>query len=167
MRINLFTITYNREDIIGSFIDFYKQRVPNIIINIYDRNSTDKTVEIAKEKECIVKNFDDFYVKKDDWKNNCWKYIPTDSVVICNINEFIDITLDLFNNCSLIQAEGYDIADLGHLEDGVRNNLYDKFCIFDPAVIRDMNFEGSQCNPNGYIQIGEKKPKLYHLTKFD
>lgn len=165
MRINLFVTTYNNENIISQFINFYKLRVPNIIINIFDQDSTDRTKEIAEKEGSLVKQYNNIYINKNDWKNNCWKNVPTDCVIICNINEFIDITLDLFNNCSLIQTKGYDISNLKEVNERNRNEQYDKYCIFDTAIIKEMNYDGSQCNPVGFIQVGEKKPNLYHLTK--
>ena len=165
MIINLFTRTYNNENIIKEFIEFYRERVPEIIINIYDESSSDKTVEIAKELKCQVRNFKDFFTTIDNWKNECWKYKPTDVVVICNINELIDLQPTIFKNCSIICTKGYDIVDINNLNTESRNPIFDKFCIFDPHVIKEMHYEGSGCNPQGFIRIGEIQPILYHLTK--
>lgn len=169
MRINLFTTTLNNEDTIKSFIDFYKERIPNIIITIWDKGSSDKTIEIVKEENCIIKNYNDFYNDYYIWKNNCWKYIPTDTIVLVEIDEYLDIPYEIFNNCTLIQSKGYDIKNLSDLEltDEKRNILYDKFCIFDAQTIREMNFSKDGCNPIGFVLIGEKKPILYHLLKSD
>ena len=165
MIINLFTRTFNNELVIQDFIDFYKSRVENIRINIHDMKSTDKTVKIAKENGCNVRNYLDFFNSKDNWKNGCWKNIPTDTVVICDINEFIDLSPTIFYNCSIIKTKGYDITDLKTLSEDTRNTNFDKLCIFDPHVIKDMHYEGSGCNPQGFIRIGEKQPNLYHLIK--
>lgn len=165
MRVSLFTTTYNNENLIKDFVKFYKDKVPTITIFIFDKKSTDKTKEIAEKEGCVVRDFYDFYISKDIWKNNCWKHTPCDCVVLCNINEFIDITLDCFNNCSIIQCEGYDIVDLNNLDRKKRNSDFDKFCMFDPGVIREINYDKDSCNPVGFVRIGEKKPILYHLTK--
>lgn len=168
MRVNLYTTTYNNENLLDWFVSFYKQRVPNIIIRMYDLGSTDLTKSKAEELGCIVNNFKDFYQHKDQWRNECWKNIPGDAVVICNINEYVDITPDLFKNCTLIQAKGYDISSLDDLtiQENSRNYDYDKFCIFDKGTIKEMNYTGgTSCNPVGFVQIGEKRPILYHLTK--
>lgn len=167
MRIHLFTTTYNNEGTLKSFIEFYKNKVPNIIIHITDMRSTDKTIEIAKENECIVNNFYDFYKIKDDWKNQCWKNIPSDCIVICNINDYIELEPLLFNNCSIIQCRGYNVTDLNDLspKEETRNPDFDKFCIFDPSSIKEMNYEGHNCNPLGFARVGEKNPNLFHLTK--
>lgn len=165
MRINLHTITNNNESIIEKFIDFYKQKSSDIIIYIWDINSTDKTIELAKEKGCIVKNYNDYYSEIDSWKNNCWKNIPTELIIICEIDEFIDLNKDLFYNCSLISTIGYDIDSLDKINEEKRNYNLDKICIFDPTVIKEMHFEGSNCNPQGYIRVGEKKANLYKLCQ--
>jgi len=165
MDVNLYTTTFNNEAVIQQFIDFYKQRIPNIRIYIHDMNSTDDTVQILKDNNCTVRNFSDFFTTKNDWKNGCWKILPCDCAIICNINEFIDIEPDVFGNCTLIRTDGYDITDLTNLTQKQRNINFDKYCIFDPRVIKNMNFEGGQCSPDGFVRIGEKNPKLYHLTK--
>lgn len=165
MRINLFTVTQNNESIISDFIDFYKQRVPNINIFIWDKDSSDRTIEIAKEKECTVKNFSIFYPSLNDWKNNCWKNTPCDCVVIVEINEFVDITPLLFQNSTIIKTKGYDTDNLKELKEDPlkRNTDYDKVCIFDPQSIKEMNYDGNNCNPLGFVRIGEKTPILYNL----
>lgn len=167
MQVNLYTTTFNNEATINQFVTFYKERVPDIIIRIHDLGSTDKTKDKAKELGCIVSDFKSFFTSKEEWRNNCWKHIPTDSVVLANIDEYIDITPDLFFNCSLIQSKGYDITDISNLEikEENRNIQYDKFCIFDKSLIKEMNFENGVCNPIGFILIGEKKPIMYHLIK--
>jgi len=166
MIINLFTRTHNNESLIKDFVDFYKSRVSNIRINIHDMASTDKTVELAKELGCNVRNYSDFFTTKDNWKNGCWKNIPSDTIVICDIDEFIDLTPVIFQNCSLVTTKGFDIEDLNNLTEEKRNTDYDKICIFDPHTIKDMHFERVNCNPQGFIRIGEVQPNLYHLTKF-
>ena len=165
MIANLYTRTFNNESTIESFIDFYRERVPNIIINIFDMDSKDKTVALAKEKKCNVKRSLDFYNEKDIWRNNCWKNIPTDCVIICSINEYIDITPNIFQNCSIVRTKGYDIVNIKELSLDNRNTNFDKYSIFDPHVIKDMHYEGNGCNPQGFIRVGEINPILYHLTK--
>ncbi len=167
MTVHLFTTTYNNESTIKGFVEFYRGLVPEITIHIHDMSSTDKTIEIANELKCIVRNFGDFYTSKDNWKNDCWKNIPTDCVVICNINDYIELDPLLFNNCSIVQCKGYDVSDLSNLfpTEESRNPNFDKFCIFDPALIKDMNYEGHNCNPMGFVRVGEKKPNLFHLTR--
>lgn len=165
MKVNLYTTTYNNGSILKEFIDFYKSRVPDISIYIYDMKSTDDTLEIAKKNNCIIKNFHDFFDSKDNWRNGCWKYLPCDCVVICNINELIDLSPNIFKNCSIVRTKGFDIININILNEEIRNDVYDKFCIFDPHVIKDMHYEGTGCNPQGFIRIGEFQPNLYHLTK--
>ena len=167
MYINLFTITNNNEKEISDFIDFYKERIPSINIHINDMNSKDKTIEIAKEKGCSVRNFSDFYRTIDDCKNDCWKYKPCDCVVVCMINELIDITPLIFQNATLIMSKGYDVSDIKNLTatEENRNPNYDKICIFDPQSIREMNFDGFSCNPLGFLRFGEKNPIMYNLKK--
>jgi len=165
MQVNLFVLTKNNELELEGFVNFYKSRVPEIIINIFDWDSEDKTVEKAKQLGCKVKIFWEYYNSIDIWKNECWKFIPTDCVVICEIDEFIDLQPNIFKNCSLVKTKGYDIESLDKLTEEKRNDQYDKFCIFDPHVIKNMHYEGNSCNPQGFIKVGEIQPILYHLIK--
>lgn len=165
MRVDLFTTTYNNESVIEKFINFYKERNSEIKIHVWDEDSTDKTVELATQLGCNVRRYKDFFTTKDLWKNECWKHIPSDCIIVCNINEFIDIIPNIFRNCSIVGTKGYDIASLEELNTQQRNTNFDKYCIFDPRVIKDMHFEGTSCNPQGFARVGELQPNLYHLTK--
>jgi hypothetical protein len=164
MRINLYTTTNNNESTISEWIDFYKSKVPLINIFIWDMYSKDKTVEIAKEKECQIRQFSDFYLKIDDWKNDCWKSKPCDCVVIAMQNEYIELSPLLFKNATIIKSKGYDFTNIKELKEdpSKRNYDYDKICIFDPKAIKQMNFEGFNCNPLGFVRLSEKNPILYH-----
>jgi len=165
MIANLYTRTFNNEPTLKEFINFYRSRIPDIRINIWDMDSTDNTVKIAREEKCNVKRYLDFYNTKDLWKNNCWKNMATDCVIIADINEFIDVTPNIFQNCSLVKTKGYDVVSVKELTQDNRNPKFDKFCIFDPHVIKDMHYDGPGCNPQGFLRVGEIYPILYHLTK--
>lgn len=164
MRIHLFTLTYNNEATIEQFIKFYKDQIPNIVIHITDMGSTDNTLNLVKD--CIITKYNDFYKSTDDWKNQCWKYAPADSIIICAVQDYIVIDPLLFNNCTVIQAKGYFTKDLNELlpTEENRNIHGDKYVIFDKQAIKEINFDGNNINPVGYVQIGEKKPNLFNLV---
>lgn len=164
MRLHLFTLTLNNSSTIKEFVDFYKKRVPNIVIHITDMGSTDNTLDLIKE-DCLISKFNDRYKNIDDWKNNCWKNIPMDAFIICNTDEFLDLDPLLFNNCTIVKSKGYNSSSTEELNatDENRNPLYDKYCIFDAGAIKELNFDGPQCNPQGLIKLGEKEVNLFHI----
>lgn len=47
---------YNEELTIGNVIKDFKKNLPEAVIYVYDNNSTDKTVEIAKANGAIVRH---------------------------------------------------------------------------------------------------------------
>lgn len=168
MIVSIFTRTKNNEATLQSWISWYKQHCPIAGIYIYDEDSTDKTLEIAEENKCIIRQYKHRFIDIDDWKNNCWKHVPTDCVVLAEQDEYIDIHFNLFKNCSVVQAKGFNIEDLKHGFDGLdefqkRNSDLDKYCIFDAGSIRDMNFEKDSCNPVGVFKVGETQANLYRL----
>jgi glycosyltransferase involved in cell wall biosynthesis len=55
--VTIFTVTYNEELLLPFFIRHYRERFPNCNIVVYDNESTDNTVKIAKENNCGVITF--------------------------------------------------------------------------------------------------------------
>jgi len=161
MRVSIFTKTENNEATLLSWISWYKERIPIATIYIFDKDSKDKTLEIAKEHNCQIKKF--WWQTTDEWKNNCWKNIPTDCVVLAKQNEFLDITPDLFINCSVIQSKAFKIQNLKELSKENRLPNLDQYHIFDTGSIKDMNYDGLRCNPVGVFKVGEKQVDLYKL----
>lgn len=161
MRIHLFTTTLNNEEVIEGFISYYKSRVPGIVIHIYDMGSTDNTKNLLLDV-IIDKNI---YTNLDDFKNRSWKGHPADCIIICDIHDYIELDPLMVNNCSVIKTKGYDIDSINDMQplDENRNPVYDKYCIFDTALIKEINFEGNQINPLGFFKIGEKQPNLFRL----
>jgi hypothetical protein len=160
MRIDLHTYCDSTIDL-ELFINWYLDKVPSITITIHDKDSLSEKIEIYKSKGCIIKSF--YYVSVDDWKNNCWKNKPSDCIVLVEPDEYLNITYNVFNNCSMIISKGYEISDILDLNSAVRNPDYDKCVMFDPRCILNTNFEREYCNPSGMISFGEIKPELYKL----
>lgn len=177
--ITIYTITYNEELLIKFMIDHYRERFPNCRIVVYDNISTDNTVKIALANGCKVIPFDTDNHYSDlrliDIKNNCWKNALTDWVLICDVDELLDINkadleLEEKVGVSIIVSEGYDMVDMGDnssiadMKYGARSDGYDKFCLFNKKFIREINYEVGchECNPEGIIAYSSKAYKLYH-----
>jgi len=163
MRLAIFSTTKNNEDTIEFWIQWYKERVPIATFYIYDQDSTDNTVKIAEEKGCVIRQYKYRFKDIEDWKNNCWKNIPTDAILLTGQNELVEVNPMIFQNCTIIQAKGYNIKSFKEINKEERNADLDNYCIFDAGSIISTNFESDRCNPQGFIRVGEKQVDLYRI----
>ena len=96
MNITIYTIAYNESILIKFMIEHYRSRFPNCHIIVYDNYSTDNTVEIASALGCEIRYFDTnnqiFDNKYLELKNNFWRDAQTDWVLVCDVDELLNIT---------------------------------------------------------------------------
>ena len=180
MNISIHIPVYNEEIMLPFTILFYRSRFKNCEIIIYDNKSTDNTVKIAVENNCMVEQFDTEDkindIKLQKLKNNCWKESNTDWVLICDCDELIDITSEQLQNedtlgSSIISSEGYDMVNMNddmnicNINRGIRNrNYYDKKILFNKSKIFEINYGigAHVCSPSGNIIYSNSIYKLYH-----
>jgi hypothetical protein len=180
--ITIYTITYNEEIVLPFFIEHYRKNFPNCRIVIYDNESTDSTVEIAKKNNCEVILYNTNNQISDrtylDIKNNCWLNSKTHWNIICDCDEFCDITEHKIieedkKNVSIINLSGYDMVNLSddensiqirELTNGYKNNFYNKSLIFNKEKILSINYEPGchKANPIGVINYSDVDFKLLH-----
>jgi glycosyltransferase involved in cell wall biosynthesis len=176
--VQVFGIFWNEQDIIQDFIDWYKLKLPNAKITIIDNESDDKTVEIAKNNGCnvIIFNTNGYMDEKTlmELRNNIWRYINSEWVIIVDSDEFVDITHDVLNNAdwNVAKCVGYEMFGEGesieNLLYGCKSEGYSKASVFNKNEIENMNFEaGSHIeNPiskEGFkVKFAEDRPNLYH-----
>jgi glycosyltransferase involved in cell wall biosynthesis len=163
------------------FIKHYRERFPECNIVVYDNESTDDTVKIAKENNCEVITYktnnqisDSKYL---EIKNNCWKNSKTNWNIVCDCDELCQITeSDLIEEdaigYSIIKLVGYDMINLSNedtiiLEDlnfGARNHMYDKCLIFNKEHISEINYHPGchDVRPIGNIRCQTKDYRLLH-----
>ena len=153
--ITIYTLTYNEELMIEFFINHYRNRFPNCNIVIYDNESTDNTVDIAKKYGCEIITYSTDNTLSDqkylDIKNNCWKESKTDWNIICDCDELIEVTYeDLLNEEKLgtnfFKFEGYsmmnntDNINIPEMKYGFRDPGYGKDYLFDKKYINEINY---------------------------
>lgn len=177
--ITVYTITYNEQLLIQFMIDHYRTRFPGCRIVVYDNISTDKTVKIALANGCEVIPYDTNNQIQDSRyihiKDNCWKNALTDWVVVCDLDELLDINAAKLKKeegagTSIIRSEGYcminmaDNLDIAGMQYGVRASGYDKVHVFNKQLISAINYTigGHGCNPKGTITYSKRAYKLYH-----
>jgi glycosyltransferase involved in cell wall biosynthesis len=175
--ITIVTITYNEEFILPHFIKWYRDKFPNCRIVVYDNESTDGTKNICLSTPNLTyipyytgnKLSDSTYLKI---KNNAWKHAQTDWVIVCDADEFLDITPEQLNtNQTLFKSKGYNMFNLDNLEDitqvayGLEAVQYDKILCFNKRYISDINYGAGchQADPKGDVVLANYNPPLYHM----
>jgi glycosyltransferase involved in cell wall biosynthesis len=175
----VFTLAYNEAPFIQFMIDHYRTRFPDCPIVVYDNQSTDDTVKIAKDNGCQVVSFDtqDKFdeLTNIEIKKNVWKSAETDWVVVCDIDELIDISQEdlvreAASGSSIIRFEAYDMVNLENNSDwpsikyGVRNKLYDKLYLFNRKRTLSINYlPGAHfAGPVGDVTYSAKVYPAYH-----
>jgi len=179
--ISVFTVAYNEELQIKFLIDHYRSRFPECHIIVYDNMSTDGTVKIAKENDCQILLYDTGEKINDskylEIKNNCWKQAKTDWVLICDVDELLDINQNQLKEegylgATVIKSEGYnminmeDNLDIASITHGVRHAFSDKSYLFNKKYIQEINYEPGchKSNPVGTVSLSKEAYKAYHYN---
>lgn len=174
--ITIYLIAYNEVVMLPHTVRFYRGRFPGCRIMVYDNFSTDRTKSLAKELGCEVM---DFYTndKLSDQvflniKNNCWKTAGTDWVVVCDVDEWLDIwPEDLNDSCTIIRSwfvnmvNPKDNFDVWHMNLGYRHISFPgKFICFNKKYIEDINYHYGchEAMPVGKVVFSEKIYDLLH-----
>lgn len=177
--LEIFTTTYNMESSIKEFIDFYRNRVPNCNIMIYDNMSVDNTVNICRENNVNTVSFDT-QGKMDEKtlieiRNNCWKNSQAEFIIVCDSDEFVTITEKelLEATWNISKCKGIELFEenwmpIEEYTEGLFSEGYSKKVLFKKNAIQEMNFApGSHsCSPipKQGIQLiwNENPPFLLH-----
>lgn len=184
-KINIFALCFNEALIIPHMVAHYRKYLPSCKITIYDNESTDNSVEIAKSLGCEViswssnNKFDDF--KNLEIKNNCWKVIDNGWVIIIDMDEFLCVTEDqlleeMRSGTTFLDIEGLqmigeslveDISDidLQQITKYIHNEYESKRLCFYRNDIWNINYSAGchTCNPVGKIKYSSKKYYNKHM----
>lgn len=180
--LTVYTLTYNEAILMQFMIDHYRSRFPGCHIVVYDNNSTDKTVEIAQNNGCEIRSYpannqldDGLHMRI---KNSCWKDAGTDWVLMCDLDEMLDINEEQLKQeeaagVTRIKTEAwtmvnlvdtYDASSLAAIDHGFRDAGYDKSLLFDKRFIQEINYNPGAhgCRPMGNVVDSSKIYKIYH-----
>jgi hypothetical protein len=186
MKIHIFILCYNEELLLSHTINHYRKYIPDCKITIYDNQSNDNSVNIAKELGCEIKIFNtnnkNDPLKKRDIFNTCWKNSDAHWIIVADMDEWLCITKEeLFNeykkNVTILKIVGYDMIgeskeidltdiDLHNINKSVPNKFENKnICFYKPSI-QNMNYTPGHhlCNPNGKIKYSNKTYILKHLN---
>jgi len=187
MQVYIFILCYNEQVLLPHTIKHYKKYIPNCNITIYDNESTDNSVEIAKKLGCEVISWSSNNKINDDKykniKNNCWKHLKNGWVIVCDMDEFLCVKEeDLINEQkqkkTILQVKGMnmvgeskklDVSDIDNLHTITKsyyNNWISKNCCFLREHISEMNYNlgAHKCRPEGTIFYSKR---LYINKHFD
>lgn len=180
--LHVFTTSYQEVKTIMELITFYRERIPNCLITVYDNMSDDNTEQICKENNVEFIQFDT-NGKMDEktlieLRNNNWKNSEANYIIVCDSDELVDITekelLDNLENPSWTVSKCKGVELFGNdkfFKDayyGVYSEGYSKKVLFLKDAIESMNFEAGshKANPTPNLGFGviynENPPKLYH-----
>jgi hypothetical protein len=177
MEINVFLLCYNEGYLLPHTINHYKKYLPSCKITIYDNESTDNSVEIAKSHGCEVVSWSSGNIHNEHiqihLRNNVWKKIGNGWIIMADMDEYVCVTetelLEEMNNgTNILQIEGKDMIgesdtldltdiDLQEIKKYVEHTGESKNLCFLREKIIEMNYgPGSHfCDPNGVN--GERK----------
>lgn len=178
MKIETFCLVNNEEKLMPYFMRHYSQFSDIVLL---ENNSTDRTIEIAKEMGAEVWTYDRPDEINDQWfmdiKNTCWKDSKADWVIIVDADEFVyhpdlkgllkktDSTIftpKLFNMFSekfpTTKGQIYEEVNKG-VEGGGKMN------IFRPSEIKEILY-GPGCHwakPEGNVILGASDILTLHM----
>ena len=153
--IEIYCIAYNEEMLLPHFIKWYRDRFKDCRIVVYDNYSTDNTEKIALENNCEVIKYNTNNTLSDsaylDIKNSCWKNAKTDWVLVCDVDEWLDINEESLKyeevlQTTLIRSVGYNMCNVDNTEKyetittGIRSTQYDKYLCFNKKHIQEVNY---------------------------
>ena len=173
MVVEIFTVLKNAEYILPLYLKHYITNFPGCIINIYDNNSTDNSRSMCTAVGCNVYNFPAYTEQKlKDFKNNIWKTSKADWIIICDVDELLQITQEEMPHLSDVNAikfVGYNMTGGNvpeELTHGFPSPPYNKVCMFR-NIFEEINYKiGAHiCTPTPTPTYSDRKFFLFHYNK--
>lgn len=185
-KVNIFIFCFNEQALLPQTIKHYKTMLSDPIITIYDNESTDNSVKIAKSLDCKVVSWSTNNaidnIKKKEITNNCWKDIKDGWVIICDMDEWLCVTKeDLIKEESkgttILSVKGYNImaksksVDFNDINLHTQKRAYyhkyeSKDLCFRVPEIKEMNYSlgAHDSKPLGEIKYSSKNYINKHIN---
>lgn len=184
--MHVFIVCYNEAIMMPHTVAHYRSRFPKCQITIYDNESSDDSVKIAKSLGCRVISLDtqgilnEFFLT--DLRNSGWKTV-NDWVIVCDMDEWLcldesQITQEQEKGTTILKVRGYNIIansqsedlsdlDLQTLSMGMFNPYECKNVCFNAKYIKDIQFSlgAHSCSPIGVVKFSEKEYILKHMDE--
>ena len=186
MEVNVLLLCYNESPLIPHVVKHYKKYMPSCKITIYDNESTDNSVELAKSLGCSVVSWSSENINNEsikmNMKDNVWKDIKSGWVIMADMDEFLCVTeaelLEEMNNgTTILNIDGYDMIgetktldlsdiDLQEIKKCVYNKWETKKLCFLRDKITDMHYApgAHDCWPQGTVKYSSKTYINKHMS---
>lgn len=160
MRIHVYMVCYNEEEILPYTLRHYKRFAERIVI--YDAGSTDRSREIAREMGAEVVDWDtngEMNSQLDrELKSSCWKGCGADWVIVVDTDELVffphglaDLEAHDSIGTAVVKTTGWDMfSDVfpttkGQIYDEVKfgasdNYWYGKPALFAPSRLKELEY---------------------------
>jgi len=182
--LEIFTTSWNEHRTVEKLINWYRDRVPDCAITVFDNESSDygSTRRICEIYEARFMTFSTDGKMAEEvliqLRNTAWKSTAAKFAIVCDSDELVDISESQLLSCgdgekwNLCKCHGVEL--FGHDADlcgefwGIDSEGYSKSVLFYAPAVDSMNFfAGSHsCSPAmnpGYEQKWcEEKINLYH-----
>ena len=186
MEVNIFILCYNEAVLLPHTINHYKKYLPSCKITIYDNESTDNSVNIAKKLGCDVISFSSNNVMnvhiQTQIKKDCWKNIKEGWVIVIDMDEWLcvsekDLIREKENGTTIIKGMGMNMVGKSKKCDLTDINLHNitkcyynpwlnKHVCFLPESIQEMNYDlgAHRVRPKGKIKYSKKHYIVKHMN---
>lgn len=178
VQLDVYTFAFNETHILPHFVKHYRTIDPGCAITVFDNGSTDGTQALAASMGCVVQAFETEGKRSDvamaAIKNTCWKSSLADWVVVCDCDEFLQVSLlSLAKESELgvsilrvhgfevVGAKGFPLRRIGSYP----SIWYCKSICFRPAKINDINYSpgAHHCSPSGSVVFSRSHYRLDHF----
>jgi hypothetical protein len=186
MDVNIFALCYNEAALLPHMVNHYKKYIPSCKITILDNESTDNSVELAKNLGCEVVSWNSQNIM-NEWlqqgvKNDAWKKINNGWIIIIDMDEFVcvsekELLEEIENGTSILEIKGIDMIgesnsldltdiDLQEIKKYVYHEPENKKLCFLREKIKEMNYGvgAHYCEPVGCIQYSSKIYYNKHMS---
>ena len=186
MKVEVYTIISEKDrttdvhpGILPLFLEHYSKNFPGCIINVYVHYAKKESLELLKKFNCNIFPFPNYkrYEIEDpaqELKSNIWKSSKADWVVVCDLDELVQIDskeLGKLKDIDLIQFKGYhmvnkdSVKELKDINYGFPDWYYNKACVFRPTIEKvDFDKGGHMCVISKSLKLSKLEYKLFHYN---